>query len=102
VLVPLAVVPEVARGEELCDEVDAAGLLIVPGTVTLDDIGVVQVDALLQLLHYRAHLIVLQPIGVLQDAAPSNVYALLLVEALVNMLEATRPDFLAVPARPGG
>ena len=46
VLVSLPVVPEVARGEELGDEVDAGPLLVMPGAVALDDVGVVKIDAL--------------------------------------------------------
>lgn len=86
-LVLLPKIPQVARGEELCDEVDALALAVVPGKVALDDVGMVQVYALFQLTDDGSHLLIAQPIGSLQNPAPSDVNALLEVESLVYMLE---------------
>jgi hypothetical protein len=46
VFVQVPVLPQVARREQLCDEVDAVVLLILPALKALDDVGVLQVKAL--------------------------------------------------------
>lgn len=86
-LVLLPEVSEVPRGEEFCDEVDALALAVVPGAVALDDIWVVQINALFKLSHNCCHLLIAEPIGFPQYPAPGNVNALLQVKALVNVLE---------------
>lgn len=65
VLVLLAEVSQVARGEELGDEVDALGFGVMPGSIAFYDVRMVQINALLKLANDRCHLLIAQSIGFL-------------------------------------
>jgi hypothetical protein len=49
VLVQVAILPQVAAGEQLCDKVDAVPVRVFPALETADDVGVLKVKALCHL-----------------------------------------------------
>ena len=87
-LMALPVLSQVARGEELSDQVDAVVILILPSPVAPYDVLVFQPQASGHLSDNIVHLGIIQVQSGLQDFAPGNVYPSSLVEALVNVLEA--------------
>eukprot|EP00983_Pelagomonas_calceolata_P092393 1157658-Pelagomonas_calceolata.AAC.3 len=97
VLVQVAVLAQIARGEELRDEVDAA--VVCPALVALDDVGMLQFQALLDVRHHGAQLFLaeVQEARVRADLAPGHVDALQRVEGLPHLLEPAPPHGLAVP-----
>jgi hypothetical protein len=98
VFVQVPVLPQVARGEQLCDKVDAVPLLVLPALKALDDVGVLQVKPLCHLTNNLLQLLVTEVVRFRCDLAPRNIDADLRVKGLVDLLEAAPPNNLGVPA----
>lgn len=101
VFVQVAILPQVARREQLRNQVDAVPLLILPALKALDDVWVLQVQSLGHFCHYLLQLLIRQVVWLCCDLAPSHINAYLRVKGLVDLLEAATPNHLRVPEEIG-
>lgn len=95
--VEVPVLAQIARGEQLCDEVDAVALLVLPALKAFDDVWVLQVQALGHLADYLLQLFITQMVWLCADLAPGHINADLSVKGLVDLLEAPLTHHLSVP-----
>lgn len=72
VLVLLTKIPQVARGEKFCDEIDAPSLIVMPSLVTSDNVGMIQLKTLCQFCHNGLHLLIHQSVCILYQANTSK------------------------------
>jgi hypothetical protein len=73
-------------------------IIILPALEALDNVGVLQLQALGHLGHNLMQLLIAEVMRLCADFAPSNINAYLRVKRLVNLLEAPTPNNFSVPA----
>lgn len=82
-----AVLSEVARRKQLCYQVDASSLFVLPALKAFDDVGVVQLETGAYVVGDVGELLWTEVVCLRADFAPCNVDPILRVKGLVHLLE---------------
>lgn len=91
------ILPQVARCEQLCYQIDAMPLLILPALKTLDNVWVLKIQAFRHFLYNLLQLFVAEMMRFGCYFAPSDINADLCVKGFVYLLEAAATDDFGVP-----